>query len=999
MLLSPSDYDGQLCAAASLVSSVVSSVFPSPLHCPCVAVVLGSGLSDLASHLVDVHRLSYSEIPHMPVPAVSGHQGELIIGRIEPPPSSTTAPITTTPSLQSTTQSKPPSAPSAAVPLILCFSGRVHSYEGHLSSSLCFITRLCAALKVQCMVYTNSAGGAGAGMREGSVMLITDHLRACHINSPMDCVRDGEGRLGEGSVDGSTSPLVYCESLQGLVRSSAVSCGVELHEGAYHWSCGPTYETHAEVRAGMALGVAAFGMSTVPEVLAAAALQMPSIALSLCTNLAAGLTSEVLTHEGVKEVANLAGPRFRALVHHLLHSLSLHFTDTKPLTSPLQTTTTLPLSTSTFAGVVHLDLHERVGWVPSLSEVEAAAALLAKANAPFPPPLFAVVMVGGDLTGKEEWGGPSDLHLLDVRTVPLSTFPALSSPPLSRSAVTASLTLTTWDGGGGGGGGRCCVLSGVQGEGFTASESSFLMQLLARVGVKALVYVGSAMRSPVHSSTSSTSPSVLLLEDFLDRTMEPWPPLCLLSTSTAAASSLRERSSSPLFDCSLSSVLRSSSAVLEAVGVGGGRCVGGSVAFFAGPSWPGQLERSMASALSGCAAIAVTSPSLPVYASAVGMATSAVFVLHDSATKGNYTGRPLLRAILPLLAVFSASATSPALSLSSPSPPSLRSLPRRPHPYGPTQERWEMTVEGGQRWKSAMASLAPSLPSPPSPPHSLVVLHPAVYRNPPTDLFTSLYSAPAMAGHSPPSQGGGEGGEGGGGWTLHIGRWKGRLTFCCCWSPSSTEESSVPSVEWGSGLDCLTSLVPLLRMLGGTVGVKALVVIGCPVTSLDSTTAPIGSFHFVSDHVNLTGFSPLFGHNEDRYGPRFPDCSHMYDTTRGTGGGGGEGKEAVGAVGEGIVVAGLRGLFHAKLPSLRRWLRAQGIAAIAPAGLLHLSIVSRHMGMTCTAVVRVDYAMEEEGRDKHNAKGEVNGQEIAQWLPPPLHPSPPTSFLSWLEVQ
>ena len=77
---------------------------------------------------------------------------------------------------------------------------------------------------------------------------------------------------------------------------------------------GPSYETPAEVRMARMLGADAVGMSTVPEVIAAAHMRVPVAGISCITNLAAGISQHPLTHQEVVEVARAVEGKFSDLL-------------------------------------------------------------------------------------------------------------------------------------------------------------------------------------------------------------------------------------------------------------------------------------------------------------------------------------------------------------------------------------------------------------------------------------------------------------------------------------------------------------------------------------------------------------------------------------------------------------------------------------------------------------------------------------------------------------
>ena len=130
-------------------------------------------------------------------------------------------------------------------------------------------------------------------------MLITDHL-TFFTDSPARGA--ALPAFGERFFDLSRA---YTPRLQQLAADTAEKLGISLRRGVYFYMAGPQFETPAEIRAIRLLGGDAVGMSTVPEVLAAA-------------HLAAGMTpGGVVSDDEVKESAGAAADAFCALMRAL----------------------------------------------------------------------------------------------------------------------------------------------------------------------------------------------------------------------------------------------------------------------------------------------------------------------------------------------------------------------------------------------------------------------------------------------------------------------------------------------------------------------------------------------------------------------------------------------------------------------------------------------------------------------------------------------------------
>ena len=251
---------------------------------PDVAVVLGSGLGDFASHLGDPLDIGYGEIPHWPAARVIGHAGRLVVGRV-------------------------------GGRRVAALSGRAHFYEGHDMATVTFATRAMALLGVKVLVLTNAAGGINTGFSQGALMLIDDHINLIGTN-PL--IGPHDERFGQRFPDMTE---VYSRRLRALADEVARRRGIGLEHGVYAALHGPSYETPAEIRFFRTIGADAVGMSTVPEAIAARHMGMEVMGVSCITNMAAGVLPTPLDHRGVMETAHRVRGQFIALLEGVIGRL------------------------------------------------------------------------------------------------------------------------------------------------------------------------------------------------------------------------------------------------------------------------------------------------------------------------------------------------------------------------------------------------------------------------------------------------------------------------------------------------------------------------------------------------------------------------------------------------------------------------------------------------------------------------------------------------------
>lgn len=254
---------------------------------PRIGIVLGSGLGPFADQIKPISKarsFPYKSFPHFPTSSVEGHSGNLLYGSV-----SNTS--------------------------VIAMQGRVHRYEGYLSSSVAFPVRVIAALGVKTLILTNAAGAINASYNVGDLMLIADHINLTGDNPQLG---PNEERFGSRFFDMTEA---YSKRARALAHKAAAQEKIQLREGCYLSVLGPSYETPAEIRMMRSLGADAVGMSTVFETIAARHMGVEVLGISCMTNMAAGVTGAKLDHSEVQEAAQIASDRFTRLLTTLIPSL------------------------------------------------------------------------------------------------------------------------------------------------------------------------------------------------------------------------------------------------------------------------------------------------------------------------------------------------------------------------------------------------------------------------------------------------------------------------------------------------------------------------------------------------------------------------------------------------------------------------------------------------------------------------------------------------------
>lgn len=262
-------------------AQVVRARFPRAID---AAIILGTGLSGLATEIEVEQAIEYAELPNFPVPTIESHQGRLLCGTL-------------------------------AGKTVVAMQGRFHRYEGYSLQQVTFPVRVLRALGADTLIVSNACGGMHPLWAAGDLMLICDHINLLGDN-PL--IGPNDDALGPRFPDMSAP---YDPELRALAREVAVQQGIPLREGVYVAVQGPNLETRAEYRFLRTLGADVVGMSTVPEVIVARHGGMRVLGLSIITDQCLPDALEPASLAQILGVARVAEPKLTAVVRGVMARL------------------------------------------------------------------------------------------------------------------------------------------------------------------------------------------------------------------------------------------------------------------------------------------------------------------------------------------------------------------------------------------------------------------------------------------------------------------------------------------------------------------------------------------------------------------------------------------------------------------------------------------------------------------------------------------------------
>jgi len=250
------------------------------LTSPETAIILGTGLGNLANEITEKYEIKYKDIPNFPVSTVEGHSGKLIFGKLGNKD-------------------------------IMAMQGRFHYYEGYSMKEVTFPVRVMKELGIKTLFVSNASGGMNDAFEIGDLMIIRDH-----INFFPEHPLRGKNLYGDRFPDMSEA---YSKDLIKKALDIAKEKGIKVQQGVYLGTQGPTFETPSEYKMFHILGADAVGMSTVPEVIVANHAGIKCFGISIITDLGVEGKIVEVSHEEVQKAADAAQPKMTTIMRELIN--------------------------------------------------------------------------------------------------------------------------------------------------------------------------------------------------------------------------------------------------------------------------------------------------------------------------------------------------------------------------------------------------------------------------------------------------------------------------------------------------------------------------------------------------------------------------------------------------------------------------------------------------------------------------------------------------------
>jgi len=251
---------------------------------PRIAMVLSGGLDAFVDGMQETKTISSADIPHFPTARAEGHEGKIVFGKYK------------------------------GVNLAV-LQGRYHYYEGHLPQAVVFPYFVLGKLGVKVLITTNAVGGINESFKPGDIMMVTDHINFMGMNPLIGLAIQRDRDQFPGLTN------AYDAELQGISRGVAGRLGLDLKEGIYIATTGPSYETRAEITAFRKLGADTVGMSTIPAVITANFLDMRVLTYSCIANPAADLHTGKMCHDEVLQAMKEMAPRMVGLLQGVVEDI------------------------------------------------------------------------------------------------------------------------------------------------------------------------------------------------------------------------------------------------------------------------------------------------------------------------------------------------------------------------------------------------------------------------------------------------------------------------------------------------------------------------------------------------------------------------------------------------------------------------------------------------------------------------------------------------------